>query len=730
MIGILNEKPSQARNFAAALGGASGTYNGEQYSIAVACGHLYEYVDPDMQVPVSVQAKYKSWDLANLPWDENDFAWKYAAKKDAAATLKTIKTSLSKCDEICIATDDDPTGEGQLLAAEILLELGLKPKKLTRMYFADESKKEIRKAFVGRVVIPNLLIDPDYKKALFRSRWDMLSMQWTRIATKCGDGMTVIREGRLKSAMKKIVGDQLTAIQKYVKKPFYQNRFKDENSIVYINPEEPQFEKKTDVPNTYHDSDVVVDSIERKTSAPPKLLDIAGIAARLAPLGISSKDCLSIYQKMYESNVVSYPRTEDKFITPEQFNDLLPLIDKIAAVVDVDTSLLTHRQPRPTHVKTGCAHGANRPGLSVPKSLAWLDTQFGTGASLIYSLLAKSYLSMLGEDYEYESQKGHVKDYPKFVGSTNIPKKLGYKAIFGDSDEDGSDDGTAAGLGRHANPFIHEGFPPKPVQPTMRWLFTQLEKNDVGTGATRASTYAEISDAKSSTAIFKDTKGKIALTDAGWMGYKLLPGTHIGDVRITEKVMSDMRRIAKGEADASDCLHEIQQMIRDDMEVMKNNSVTMRKEMNITMSDSNAPAKEKYEGTWNGKPVKFSREWGGHKFSDEECERLCSGEEIIVDGLVSKDGKKYAVTGKLAEQSYNGRKFVGFDRTGFANTGKAEIPDEWCKHVFTADEKELLKNGESVELEGCISKKGNIFSCKVHWGKNDKGYMAVIPEFE
>ena len=40
MLGILVEKPSAARNFAAALGGMKGTFNGESYVIVAARGHL------------------------------------------------------------------------------------------------------------------------------------------------------------------------------------------------------------------------------------------------------------------------------------------------------------------------------------------------------------------------------------------------------------------------------------------------------------------------------------------------------------------------------------------------------------------------------------------------------------------------------------------------------------------------------------------------------------------
>ena len=149
-----------------------------------------------------------------------------------------------------------------------------------------------------------------------------------------------------------------------------------------------------------------------KSTAPPKLIDLASLSAKLSTSGVSAKEVLNTYQKMYEAKVVSYPRTEDKVITPEQFNDLLPLVDKIAGVVGVDTSLLTHKSPRSTHVKTGGAHGANRPGPNVPKKLDDL-VQYGSCAPMIYEILAKNYLAMLAEDYEYEQQKGHVTDYPK-----------------------------------------------------------------------------------------------------------------------------------------------------------------------------------------------------------------------------------------------------------------------------------------------------------------------------
>ena len=316
-LGILCEKPSQARNFAKALGGMTGTFDNLSYNIVPARGHLYEFKDPEKQVSSAFASAYKSWDLKNLPWNEKDFSWEKEPKEDTAQTLKIIKDTLKDCEAWVIATDDDPTGEGEAIAWEIFDALPFKPKSYYRFYFDDESEKSIQKAFKNKKPIQSMSTDMDYVKADYRSKWDFLSMQWTRIASKNGNGVAVLRQGRLKSAMVLIVGLQLDAIKNYKAVPFYQNRFRDENNIVYINPDEPVFPDKAQVPNSYTDSAVIIDSKTLKTTAPKKLLDLASLSAILAPMGHSADEVLKTYQKMYEAQVVSYPRTEDKCITPE-----------------------------------------------------------------------------------------------------------------------------------------------------------------------------------------------------------------------------------------------------------------------------------------------------------------------------------------------------------------------------------------------------------------------------
>lgn len=722
MLGILTEKPSAARNFAKALGGMKGTYDGCDYVIVSAAGHLYEYVTPEKQVPEKYSSDYKKWTFENLPWDESLFSWKRCKKSNVSSLLSDIKKNLLGCTEIAIATDVDPSGEGELLAWEILSELKLSNKKISRFYFTDESEKEIRKAFKERKSIKSMYDDDDYRKAEFRTKWDMLSMQFTRVATLCTGNKAVLRQGRLKSAMVSIVAKGLDDVSAYKKKPYYYNAFRDENGVLYKNPDEKRYDKKNDVVCNYHNSDVICDFKTNKSTKPPKLLDLATLSARLSSKGYKAKDVLAVYQKMYEAQVVSYPRTEDAYITPEQFNELLPYIDKIASVVGVDTKYLTHRSPRKSHVKTGCAHGANRPGLNVPNSLDELN-KYGKCASDIYQMLARNYLMMLCEDYKYENQVGHLKDYPDFKGSTNIPLDLGFKALYlSDEKEDDLDD-TSKGLGNIAIPFVAEGVNPKPPTPTMKWLMKELEKYDVGTGATRTSTYADITNEKAKYPLLFEKKGKLSMSEYGEMSRTLIKGTYIESVKMTENLQEQMREVAKiKDSSISDkYLFMMREYVLHDIDIMKKNASCLG-----GISVSEVQTKEKYKGNFNGKDISFSRVWGGYRFTDEECERLLNGEEISVKGLKSKTGSTYGVKGRLAELEYNGHKYFGFEKTGFLASD--DVPNSWCKHVFTEDEKSLLRAGKSIYCDDFVSKANKKFKATVHFGEQD-GRKCIIPEF-
>lgn len=719
-VGILTEKPSAARNFAKALGGQSGICNGESYVIAFARGHLFELKQPVDQVDPSKRAKYASWSLSELPWDVNDFAFEREKKKDTSKLLADIKKTLGSCDELAIATDSDVSGEGGLLAWEIISELGLDHKPISRMYFTDESPASIKKAFVSRKRLTSMEDHDEYRMAWLRSRWDFLSMQWTRIASELVNKRAIVRQGRLKSAMIVLVGDQLKAHNEWKKVPFYESRFRDENGVMYIDPDAQRFAHESDVDlSGLHASSVMVDSKTMKRSGPPRMLDLAGLSALLSAKGVKAAEVLGIYQKMYESQVVSYPRTDDKHVTKEQFAELVRNAPAIARAVGIDPSLLTHTAARSTHVKDSGAHGANRPGPNIPSSLAEVENKYGKTGAMIYELLARSALAVLAEDYEYEAQKGHVTDFPAYVGSCSVPKKQGWKAVLGDASmaDDDDDENDVTGLGTQAQPFVHEGVPSQPVAPTVKWLMKQLERRDVGTGATRTSTFAEVSSSKARYPLMDETKGRITLTETGEISYRLLPGTHIGDLSITERVFSDMKAVAKGEKQADDVLAEVARLVTDDIAVMTANAQTMRKDLGM----GDYVEKEYFEGTWEktGAHVRFNRTWSGHRFTDQECMDLLAGKDIEITATSKRTGDDFTVIGSFGEYEFEGRKCIGFipDFTKPTSAAKRGVaPKSMLGVKLTDEQRAKIEAGEKVKVLGMKSKKS---------GKNFDAYLFL-----
>ncbi len=454
-----------------------------------------------------------------------------------------------------------------------------------------------------------------------------------------------------------------------MKKPYFEVKFKDLAGHIFgrITPEGDvipwRFDSKAVAQQDllqYHESAVTNERHQTRTQAPGKLLDLAGLAAILAPRGFSAKEVLSTYQKMYEAQVVSYPRTEDKTVTPEQFNELLPKIDQIAQVVHVDTALLTHRQPRATHVKNQGAHGANRPGENVPTDLATL-TKFGASAQAIYEVLAKNYLAMLAEDYVYDHVTANLTDYPIFKTAYNVPVQLNFKAVY-DSQRaikvDDDDETAVMGqLGPTAQPYLYEGANKKPQAPSTKWIMAFLEKHNVGTGATRVSTLSDMS--RGTKAMIKETRGKLTLTETGNVSAVMVKGTWIASPKITKRLFEMMDQVGRFEMTMPKLLDSVTQVVVHDMPIMVANAEQLETLLGQPKIKPKRPVSEKTTGQFKGEEITFAKEWSGHVFTDEELTKLLNGAEISFEAK-SKRGKLYTATGTMAKQSYKGRTFYGF----------------------------------------------------------------------
>jgi DNA topoisomerase-3 len=132
------------------------------------------------------------------------------------------------------------------------------------------------------------------------------------------------------------------------------------------------------------------------------------------------------------------------------------------------------------------------------------------------------------------------------------------------------------------------------------------------------------------------------------------------------------------------------------------------------------PTKEKAEGDWNGRHVRFTRVFGGHRFTDEEVAELLAGKPISFAAKSGRTGNDYMAYGYLAEQSFtNDRgediKYVGF-KLDFDSAPQTP-PMVFSGHTFTEKERAALERGETIHVEGLVSKRtGNSYEADISWG--------------
>ena len=110
MLLIVTEKPSACKNFAKALGGNKGTFNGQDYELIALAGHTMEYVDPKDMVSKEKSEQYKSWDIKYLPWNLKEMTFDRQVAKNKGKLIANLKSAAKRADTLVIATDVQLSG--------------------------------------------------------------------------------------------------------------------------------------------------------------------------------------------------------------------------------------------------------------------------------------------------------------------------------------------------------------------------------------------------------------------------------------------------------------------------------------------------------------------------------------------------------------------------------------------------------------------------------------------
>lgn len=740
---IICEKPSAMRNFAAALGGRQGSFEGDTYAICNLYGHIME-----LGTPAQVAKKdYKSIvgdfkDVAGIPWNPEYFDFYSKALKSGSGdfdgykqSYSTIQTFLNAGYIPVIASDIDVWGEGDLLVQEVLDSLNYTGKRY-REYHVSEMPKDVIKALKNKKEVTNK--DPEYMVGFTRQCCDFLTQQYTRVATMGiqDEGYQlpgVVPFGRLQSVIIKLVGDQEKAIKNYKPSSVWESRYKLENLTLTSDDESlPKFATKEEWEARGLPAQAKVKKVREVpgTTKPPKPLDLTSLSAILSKQGIPIKRTLELAQKLYENgdgsglNYLSYPRTEENHITTEQFSEILPLVDNYIKLLELPAAAFSHRQPRmDTHVKDSGGHGALRPG-AVPKSLADLDAQFGKGAGLLYKTVTERFLLMFLEDTEWVRHEYETVDVtPIFKGSLKVITKQG--VIDSDAEPDDTQVTSLPNLSNMAELYPHEVKSVKPANPTSAWLLGQLKKEGVGTQSTQSRTVGELTGATERHPL-RDGK-VLSLSVIGQIGYIAAEGTLIGSIEGTKFMQECILAVKKGVFTPAKAIAKFSEAIERDIQVLRNK--------NYNLDELNLPKRAKREaatGLWRGTEVVFNRQYGSHRFTDEEVDKLLAGENITIE-IDTKNGRM-KVAGQLDNMEYQGRPYVGFNgefiREGYVdgvwNGRQISFKKSYGDYQFNTVEVQKLLDGETISIE---TSKGTLTGKLEDQEYNGNPFVGFKPHF-
>ncbi len=175
---VITEKPSVARDVAAALGGFAehdGYSENDDYVVTYAVGHLFELLPPE-----EIDPEYKRWTLANLPILPERFS--YRPKSGRSDRIRTIKKLLARKDVDAVINACDAGREGELIFREIVDHLD-SHKPILRLWLQSMTNHAIRSGFDS--LQPGERFEGLAAAAECRARSDwLIGMNATRALTK------------------------------------------------------------------------------------------------------------------------------------------------------------------------------------------------------------------------------------------------------------------------------------------------------------------------------------------------------------------------------------------------------------------------------------------------------------------------------------------------------------------------------------------------------------------
>lgn len=340
---VIAEKPSVATDIAKTLGGlkkVTDYYEGDEYIVASAVGHLLE-----IKAPEEYEVKRGKWSFAHLPVIPPHFELQPIKKSEAK--LKTLSKLIKRRDVDKIVNACDAGREGELIFRYIIE--AVKTKKPTeRLWLQSMTKEAIRTAFHHLRTAAEMQPLADAAKSRSEADW-LVGINGTRAMTAFNSkdgGFFLTTVGRVQTPTLALVVKRENQIRSFIPKDYWEVHadFGVQSGSYHGKYFDPNFKKGDDntlkadrlwnaeeaqkiVNACQGKTGVVTETFKPSTTSCPLLYDLTTLQREANQrFGFSAKTTLAIAQALYEKHkVLTYPRTDARAL-PE---DCIPSVKEI-----------------------------------------------------------------------------------------------------------------------------------------------------------------------------------------------------------------------------------------------------------------------------------------------------------------------------------------------------------------------------------------------------------------
>ena len=390
---IVTEKPSVAMAYAKVLGAhgrQDGYLEGSGYLISWCVGHLVELAPPS-----AYGERYVKWNIADLPILPEK--WQYLVSASTKKQFSVLKKLLHRADVETVVNSCDAGREGELIFRLVYEQAGCR-KPVSRLWLSSMEDNAIREGFAN--LKPSTEYDALYQAALCRERADwMVGINCSRLFS-CLYGRP-LAVGRVMTPTLAMTVEREAAIAAFVPEKFYTVALELTSGFVASSrriSEKDAAEKL--LAECRKEMVSTIQKITRKEKAenPPPLYDLTTLqrdANRL--LGFTAQQTLNYAQSLYEKKLITYPRTDSRFLTEDMAASLPGLMSAAAGAFDVHEAVPVHAEQAINNSKVSDHHA-----LLPTASVAQADfSALPAGELSILRLITVRLLCAVGEPHRY-----------------------------------------------------------------------------------------------------------------------------------------------------------------------------------------------------------------------------------------------------------------------------------------------------------------------------------------